>query len=107
VRCSSIVGPILVDWTSETRPKVCPSCQSKGPFILNSEHTVYRNFQRVTLQESPGTVPAGRLPRQKEVILTADLIDSCKVRNSQASWLRMSTRNPRPLFLLLMLATLE
>ena len=31
------------------------------------------------MQESPGSVPAGRLPRQKEVVLLADLIDSCKV----------------------------
>ena len=32
----------------------------------------------MTLQESPGSVPAGRLPRQREVILLADLIDSAK-----------------------------
>jgi len=29
-------------------------------------------------QESPGTVPAGRLPRQKEVILLHDLIDCAR-----------------------------
>lgn len=33
---------------------------------------------QVTLQETPGTVPPGRVPRQKEVVLTADLIDSAK-----------------------------
>jgi len=32
----------------------------------------------VTLQETPGTVPPGRVPRQKEVILLADLIDTAK-----------------------------
>jgi len=32
----------------------------------------------VTLQEAPGTVPAGRLPRHREVILTWDLIDVAK-----------------------------
>lgn len=40
--------------------------------------TVYRNYQKLTLQESPGSVPAGRLPRQREVILLWDLIDSAK-----------------------------
>ena len=40
--------------------------------------TLYRNYQRITLQESPGTVPAGRLPRHREVILLWDLIDSVK-----------------------------
>ena len=34
---------------------------------INTKETVYRNFQKVTLQESPGSVPAGRLPRSKEV----------------------------------------
>lgn len=37
--------------------------------------TIYRNYQKLTLQESPGTVPAGRLPRQKDIIMTDDLID--------------------------------
>jgi DNA replicative helicase MCM subunit Mcm2 (Cdc46/Mcm family) len=32
----------------------------------------------MTLQESPGSVPAGRLPRHREVILLWDLIDSAK-----------------------------
>jgi len=32
----------------------------------------------MTLQESPGSVPAGRLPRHREVILLWDLIDSAR-----------------------------
>lgn len=32
----------------------------------------------MTLQESPGSVPAGRLPRHREVILLWDLIDFAK-----------------------------
>ena len=32
----------------------------------------------MTLQESPGSVPAGRLPRHREVILLCDLIDTAK-----------------------------
>ena len=32
----------------------------------------------MTLQESPGSVPAGRLPRHREVILLWDLIDCAK-----------------------------
>lgn len=44
----------------------------------NIEKTVYRNYQKITVQESPGSVPAGRIPCTKECILTADLCDSCK-----------------------------
>lgn len=42
------------------------------------KETVYRNYQKITLQESPGSVPAGRLPRSKEVILLNDLVDSVR-----------------------------
>ena len=45
---------------------------------VNTQETVYRDYQKVTLQESPGTVPAGRLPRSKEVVLTNDLIDCAR-----------------------------
>ena len=40
--------------------------------------TVYQNYQRITIQESPGKVAAGRLPRSKDAILLADLVDNCK-----------------------------
>lgn len=43
-----------------------------------SMQTIYRNYQKLTLQESPGIVPAGRLPRYKEVILLNDLIDCAR-----------------------------
>ena len=42
------------------------------------EQTLYRNYQKVTVQESPGRIPAGRIPRSKECILLADLCDRCK-----------------------------
>ena len=45
---------------------------------LNVAETVYRNYQKITVQESPGTVPAGRLPRHKEVILLHDLINQAR-----------------------------
>ncbi len=54
VRCSSLIGPIIFDWSGETKPKMCAACQSKGPFTLSTEHTVYNNFQKITIQESPG-----------------------------------------------------
>ncbi|KAH0508353.1 DNA replication licensing factor MCM2 [Microtus ochrogaster] len=40
--------------------------------------TIYQNYQRIRIQESPGKVAAGRLPRSKDAILLADLVDSCK-----------------------------
>jgi DNA replicative helicase MCM subunit Mcm2 (Cdc46/Mcm family) len=45
---------------------------------VNASQTIYKNYQKLTLQESPGSVPAGRLPRHKEVILLHDLIDCAR-----------------------------
>lgn len=36
-----------------------------APMQLDVRQTVYRNYQKITLQESPGSVPAGRIPRSK------------------------------------------
>ncbi|KAH0827522.1 MCM-domain-containing protein [Lanmaoa asiatica] len=93
-KCGAVLGPFYQDATKEVKISYCPNCESKGPFPVNSEQvnqvvvivphtnnpfqTVYRNYQKMTLQESPGSVPPGRLPRHREVILLWDLIDQAK-----------------------------
>jgi DNA replication licensing factor MCM2 len=78
-KCGFIFGPVFqADSSAETKPGSCPECQGKGPWLVNSEKTVYRNYQKLTLQEAPGDVPAGRLPRSKEIILLHDLIDQAR-----------------------------
>ena len=77
-KCGVTLGPFEQTSNVEVSLNYCMNCQKRGPFTLNSEQTVYRNYQKITLQESPGTVPAGRLPRYREVILLWDLIDSAK-----------------------------
>jgi DNA replication licensing factor MCM2 len=77
-KCGTTLGPYPQEANVEVKLTFCQNCQSRGPFNLNSEQTVYRNYQKITLQESPGTVPAGRIPRTREVILLWDLIDKAK-----------------------------
>ncbi|KAI8996853.1 MCM2/3/5 family-domain-containing protein [Pilobolus umbonatus] len=77
-KCGQLLGPFYQDIHSEIKINTCPSCQSKGPFNINMEETVYRNYQKLTIQESPGTVPPGRIPRRREVICLWDLIDQAK-----------------------------
>eukprot|EP00484_Ammonia_sp_Unknown_P001340 CAMPEP_0197020554 /NCGR_PEP_ID=MMETSP1384-20130603/1365_1 /TAXON_ID=29189 /ORGANISM="Ammonia sp." /LENGTH=872 /DNA_ID=CAMNT_0042448207 /DNA_START=76 /DNA_END=2694 /DNA_ORIENTATION=+ len=60
------------------KPTACPDCNSNGPFRLNENKTLYRNYQKLVLQESPGSVPAGRIPRSRDVILIDDLCDSVR-----------------------------
>lgn len=77
-KCGIILGPFIQDSNTEIKLSFCSNCQSKGPFKINTEKTVYRNYQKITLQESPGSVPAGRLPRYRDVILLSDLVDIVK-----------------------------
>merc|ERR1712223_2236303 len=77
-KCNYVLGPFVQTQNQETKPGVCPECQSRGPFSINMEQTLYKNYQRITIQESPGKVPAGRLPRSKDAILLGDLCDTCR-----------------------------
>lgn len=105
-KCHITLGPFPQESNAEVRISYCQNCQSRGPFTLNSEKTIYRNYQKLTLQESPGTVPAGRLPRHREVILLWDLIDSAKpgeeisitaiYRNAYSA--QLNARNGFPVF---------
>ncbi|XP_015117637.1 DNA replication licensing factor Mcm2 [Diachasma alloeum] len=77
-KCGYVLGPFVQNQNTEVKPGSCPECQSVGPFMVNMEQTIYRNYQKITVQESPGRIPAGRIPRSKDCILLADLCDRCK-----------------------------
>jgi len=77
-KCGYTLGPFYQQNSKEIDPGTCPECQATAGFSINQELTIYKNYQRITLQEAPGAVSAGRLPRSKDVILTADLCDLCK-----------------------------
>jgi len=77
-KCGYVLGPFAQNQNQEVKPGTCPECQSQGPFEVNMEQTLYKNYQRITLQESPDKVSAGRLPRSKDAILLGDLCDICK-----------------------------
>ena len=112
-KCGVTLGPFQQESNVEVKISYCQNCQSRGPFTLNSEKTIYRNYQKLTLQESPGTVPAGRLPRHREVILLWDLIDSAKpgeeieitgiYRNSYSA--QLNNKNGFPVFATILEAT--
>ncbi|KAM0681348.1 MCM DNA helicase complex subunit [Glugoides intestinalis] len=74
-KCKATFGPFI---GKNIKPTSCFECQGKGPFVVNTSETVYKDFQKLTIQEIPGTVPSGSLPRSKEVLLYFDLIDCCK-----------------------------
>lgn len=77
-KCGYLLGPFVQNQDREVKPGSCPECQSSGPFSINMEETVYQNYQRICIQEPPGKVTAGRVPRSKDVILLGDLCDTCR-----------------------------
>ena len=74
MQCAGVLGPFKLAG-NEVKPDHCPHCNTRGAMKVNQHRTVYGNYQRITLQESPGTVPPGRIPRYKDVVLLGDLID--------------------------------
>ena len=75
VKCGNRIGPIFLGSNRDVKLGTCVICQSAGPFTVDTDETLYRNYQLITVQETPGTVQPGRVPRQKDVILLNDLID--------------------------------
>jgi DNA helicase MCM8 len=79
-KCASIV-PHSFEKGIFSVPNLCSSkdCKSRSFTLLRSTAS-YINVQEVRLQESQeeSTSHAGRTPRQLEVELTRDLIDSCR-----------------------------
>jgi DNA replication licensing factor MCM2 len=58
-QCGGLLGPFRNDVT-EIKPHSCTHCQAFGPFRVNPTKTQYGNYQKMTLQESPGSVPPGK-----------------------------------------------
>ncbi|KDP43879.1 hypothetical protein JCGZ_20889 [Jatropha curcas] len=48
-KCGAILGPFFQNSYSEVKVGSCPECQSKGPFTVNIEQTIYRKYQKLTL----------------------------------------------------------
>ncbi len=80
-RCSScqyLLDPQRVEGQQQLpKPTSCPQCQGHN-LTLDINQSLYRNYQKLTLQESPSKVPAGRVPRRKDVLVGNDLIDAAR-----------------------------
>ena len=70
-QCGDLKGPIYDSdpYAAKQSLAACIVCHARGPYTVDEVKTVYRNYQKLTIQETPGTVPPGRVPRQKEVFV--------------------------------------
>jgi replicative DNA helicase Mcm len=67
---------VIVTSESIEKPSICQYCQKiGGNWKLEVEKSLYRDFQRLVIQERPEEIPAGRMPRSIEVDVYDDLVD--------------------------------
>lgn len=50
VKCGFLKGPFYINSINDIRLGSCTSCQSNGPFPIDKQKTIYRNYQKITLQ---------------------------------------------------------
>lgn len=63
-----------------TEPYMCPNptCQNRTSWTLIPSKSQFMDWQRVRVQENPGDIPTGSMPRTMDVILRGDIVERAK-----------------------------
>ena len=58
-----------------TEPVRCPLCDKKTPMRLLAQESLFRDWQKARIQESPDELPPGQMPRSIDIVLEGDIVD--------------------------------
>ena len=63
-----------------TEPKVCTNvnCYNHTKWKLIEEESIFTDWQKLKIQENPGDIPTGSMPRSIDVILRNELVEKAK-----------------------------
>ena len=63
-----------------TEPKICTNlnCNNHNKWELLEEESVFADWQKLKVQESPNDIPTGSMPRTIDVILRNELVEKAK-----------------------------
>lgn len=63
-----------------TEPYMCPNqaCNNQSAWTLVPGKSQFMDWQRVRVQENPGDIPTGSMPRTIDVILRGDIVERAK-----------------------------
>lgn len=77
--CNELIDVIQLN-NKFTKPRRCtnPSCNNTNSFTFLPKDSMYQDWQKIRIQETPEELPAGQLPRHIESILLNDLVDTVR-----------------------------
>jgi DNA replication licensing factor MCM6 len=77
--CNSLITGVEQQFRY-TEPKICinPQCVNRSKWELNTEESVFYDWQKLRVQENPTDIPAGSMPRSLDVILRNEMTELCK-----------------------------
>jgi len=77
--CNTIITNIEQQFIY-TKPKICinKNCNNNKDFELIKSDSDFGDWQKILVQENPGDIPTGSMPRSINVILRDDLCEKVK-----------------------------
>jgi DNA replication licensing factor MCM6 len=77
--CNTIISNIEQQFRY-TEPRLCTNsnCNNRTKWELNTEDSIYADWQKLRVQENPSDIPPGSMPRSIDVILRNELVEMCK-----------------------------
>jgi DNA replication licensing factor MCM2 len=93
-KCGVTLGPFQQESNVEVKITYCQSCQSRGPFTLNSEKTVYRNNYDTQLNNRNGFPVFATILEANNIIKAHDQLAGFRMTEEDEHEIRKLARDP-------------